>query len=305
MHNFRAMSDAAGETTTDIRAYEIVASLAHIGGVEEAQIQINCSAANDRHPSTPENEAQIDTIWRERVKSNPSLFDGTKFRFAGVRQGTQVIVDLGITSYKYFLGTNCKANWHELDPINLASPLGNAAIVETTDKKVVLLKRSQNVGECPDTIVCPGGHPEPEMVGIQSMKEWREMSERIKELPSTDWNQQICHELFDAMVREVVEETGIPRFKLGTAKCIGFTERIVNKRPDIIFHIPCFISAKEVHKLYAKGPQHEFESTELITMDRDDFIKRVLDENSINMPGCHRGGVDLYRDYIAYQDGAK
>ena len=284
---------------TDIRAYEIVASLAHIGGVKESQIQINCSAANDRQPSTPENEAQIETIWRERVKSNPSLFDGTKFRFAGVRQGTPLIIDLGITSYKYFLGTNCAANWNDLHPMHLASPLGNAAIVETRDKKVVLLRRSQNVGECPDTIVCPGGHPEPEMVGINRMKEWGEMS------TSSDWNQQICHELFDAMVREVVEETGIPRSKLGTVKCIGFTERIVNKRPDIIFHIPCLITASEVHELYANGPEHKYESTDLITMDRDDFIKKVLDDNSINMPGCHRGGVDLYRDYIAFRDGAK
>jgi len=284
---------------TDIRAYEIVASLAQIGGVEESQIQINCSAANDRQPSTQENEAQIDTIWRERVKTNPSLFDGTKFRFAGVRLGGQLVADLGITSYKYFLGTNCAGNWYELDPIHLASPLGNAAIVETTDKNVVLLKRSQNVGECPDTIVCPGGHPEPEMVGVKCMKEWGEMS------PSSDWNQQICHELFDAMVREVVEETGIPRSKLGTVKCIGFTERIVNKRPDIIFHIPCLITASEVHELYANGPEHKYESTELITMDRDDFIKKVLVDNSVNMPGCHRGGVDLYRDYIAYRDGAK
>ena len=296
------MSNASA-FATDIRAYEIVASLAHVGGVEETQIQINCSAANDRQPSTPENEAQIDTIWRERVKSNPSLFDGTKFRFAGVRQGTQVAVDLGITSYKYFLATNCAANWHELDPAHLSSPLGNAAIVETKDKKVVLLKRSKNVGECPDTIVCPGGHPEPEIVGINSIKEWGEKSQSHG-VPA-NWNKQICHELFDSMVREVVEETGIPACKLGTVRCIGFTERIVNKRPQIIFHIQCLITANAVHQLYAKGPEHKYESTELITMDRGDFIKKVLDDNSINMPGCHRGGVDLYRDYIAYQDGTK
>jgi len=39
-------------------------------------------------------------------------------------------------------------------------------------------------------------------------------------------------------------------------------------------------------------------STELITMNRDEFLKKVLDDNSISMPGCHRGGVALYRDYI-------
>lgn len=294
------MADTSA-TITDIRAYEIVASLAHLGGVEEAHFEVQCSTANDRQPSNPEYEAHIDAIWKERVAVNPSLFDGTKFRFAGVHQGTQTstVLDLGITSYKYFLGTNCAVTWHALDPVNLASPLGNAAIVETTDTKVVLLKRSQNVGECPDTIVCPGGHPEPEMVGIKSMAEWKEI--RGGKYVTSDWSKQICHELFDAMVREVVEETGIPRSRLGTVKCIGFTERVVNKRPDIIFHIPCSITANEVHHFYGEGPEHKFESTELITMDREEFIAKVLDENSINMPGCHRGGVDLYREFIANQ----
>ena len=309
------MSDAnaaCAAATDDIRAYEIIASFAPFGGVTEERFDIHCSATNDRQPSTPENEARIDTIWKDRVRRNPSLFNGTKFRFSGVRQSApmheKIIIDLGITCYKDFLGTNCAPNnWYEFGAENLASPLGNAAIVETIDQKVVLLKRSQNVGECPDTIVCPGGHAEPKVIGIKSMEDWKQISKSkdpTKESDSTDRNtcRTIRHELFDAMVREVVEETGIPRCKLGSMKCLGFTERVVNKRPDIIFHILCSITAEEVHKLYADGPEHEYESTELITMNRDEFLKKVLDDNSINMPGCHRGGVALYRDYIAYQN---
>lgn len=41
-----------------------------------------------------------------------------------------------------------------------SSPLGNGAIVETSDGKIVLLKRSNNVGEFPGHFVFPGGHPE-------------------------------------------------------------------------------------------------------------------------------------------------
>ena len=303
--------NAAGAAATedDIRAYGIIASFARSGGVTEERFDIHCSVTNDRQPSTPENEARIDTIWKDRVRRNPSLFNGTKFRFSGVRQSAPMheksIIDLGITCYKDFLGTNCAPHWHDLGPENLASPLGNAAIVETIDQKVVLLKRSQNVGECPDTIVCPGGHPEPEIIGVKSLGDWKHISKSIDptmESDLTDRNETIRHELFDAMVREVVEETGIPRCKLGSMKCLGFTERVVNVRPDIIFISHCSIPAEEVHKLYVDGPEHEYESTELITMNRDEFLKKVLDDNSINMPGCHRGGVALYRDYIAYQN---
>lgn len=41
-----------------------------------------------------------------------------------------------------------------------SSPLGNGAVVETADKKVIVLQRSNNVGEFPGYFVFPGGHPE-------------------------------------------------------------------------------------------------------------------------------------------------
>nr|GLL32126.1 nudix hydrolase 9 [Ipomoea trifida] len=42
-----------------------------------------------------------------------------------------------------------------------SSPLGNGAIVETSDKKILVLRRSNRVGEFPGYLVFPGGHPEP------------------------------------------------------------------------------------------------------------------------------------------------
>jgi hypothetical protein len=41
-----------------------------------------------------------------------------------------------------------------------SSPLGNGAIVETSDQKIIVLRRSSNVGEFPRSFVFPGGHPE-------------------------------------------------------------------------------------------------------------------------------------------------
>lgn len=42
----------------------------------------------------------------------------------------------------------------------MSSPLGNGAIVETLDNKILVLRRSKNVGEFPGCFVFPGGHPE-------------------------------------------------------------------------------------------------------------------------------------------------
>lgn len=296
-----AVVASVAEATTNNRAFEVLLALPH--GISESGLTVTCCRQNDRQQSTPDNERSIDTIWKDRIASDSSLFNGSKFRFENVQYASSslTVLNLGITDYKSFLGTNLATHWQQLQPQALASPLGNAAIVETSDRKVVLLQRSGNVGEMPHTIVMPGGHPEPEMVGIKTMDDWvgsmRSDDDNDDDNPA--WNNRIRYELWDSMIREVVEETGITREALGDVLCIGFTRRVQNYRPDIIFYIPCNLTSEEVRRLYEAGPEHKSESTELITMDRLEFVKRVIEEDLLNMPGCHRGGVELYRQYLA------
>mmetsp|Transcript_6145 Transcript_6145/g.8999 ORF Transcript_6145/g.8999 Transcript_6145/m.8999 type:complete len:290 (+) Transcript_6145:159-1028(+) len=283
--------------SNDFRDYEVVLALP--SGIEEHQLSVDCKRGNDRQPLSTENEDVIETIWKQRLTTNASLFNGTKFRFAGLTNNSTSghTLSLGITDYKSFLGTNCAPHWQKLAPVHLASPLGNAAVVETSDQQIVLLQRSASVGEMPNTLVMPGGHPEPEMVNVKTMADWNN-STCIYE--NDEWNLRVRHELWDAMLREVVEETGIPLTELDNALCIGFSRRVQNYRPDIVFFIPCRLSSTRVKEMYSAGPEHQSESTALITMDRIRFVKEVIDENSINMPGCHRGGVDLYRRYLMH-----
>lgn len=285
-----------------MRAFEVLCAFPK--GINQAALEIDCSPSNDRKPSTTQNEDAIEQIWKDRVKLNPSLFNGTKFRFDSVEQKTssqnenyKTILRIGITDYKSFLGTNCSAHWEKLEQSNLASPLGNAAFVETKDEMVVLLKRSANVGECPHTMVMPGGHSEPEVVGIKSLEEWEIKSETIG-YDNVKWKKDVAYELFDSMIREVVEETGIPKDKLLNLTCIGFSRRVQNHRPDIVFHITCDLTSEQVRQYYAAGPEHKSESTELILMHRSELIEQVIVEDAINMPGCHRGAVELYRQYL-------
>jgi 8-oxo-dGTP pyrophosphatase MutT (NUDIX family) len=42
----------------------------------------------------------------------------------------------------------------------MSNPLGNGAIVETSDEKIIVLQRSNNVGESPGSYVFPGGYSE-------------------------------------------------------------------------------------------------------------------------------------------------
>lgn len=51
-----------------------------------------------------------------------------------------------------------------------SSPLGNGAIVETSDGKILVLQRSYNVGEFPGYFVFPGGHSEVTLYCISLQK---------------------------------------------------------------------------------------------------------------------------------------
>ncbi|KDO72998.1 hypothetical protein CISIN_1g0223461mg, partial [Citrus sinensis] len=110
-----------------------------------------------------------------------------------------------------FVGTNLNPLWEKFlvpsedDVIqcqHTASPLGNGAVVETSDKKILLLQRSNNVGEFPGHFVFPGGHPEPQDAGITSHPCGSTDSEFI--------NHKVSQEMFDSITREVVEEIGVP-----------------------------------------------------------------------------------------------
>lgn len=82
-------------------------------------------------------------------------------------------LQLGLTCYKDFLGTNWSQNAVNLqqrgrlevgDPqALLAQPLGVGAVLLTSDGRVVMLRRSQRVAEATGLLDIPGGHPEPKV----------------------------------------------------------------------------------------------------------------------------------------------
>ncbi|XP_011005036.1 PREDICTED: nudix hydrolase 9 [Populus euphratica] len=143
-----------------------------------SQVSVVFDPSCDRipHPDT-ELENSIFEIWDQRVQKNASLYNGEKFRYggytlsnrAGSEQDLHACLHLGLTDYRVFMRTYLNPLWDKLllpsedDPKqcqHTSSPLGNGAIVETSDQKIEVLQRSYNVGEFPGHFVFPGGHPE-------------------------------------------------------------------------------------------------------------------------------------------------
>ncbi|MED6147152.1 Nudix hydrolase 9 [Stylosanthes scabra] len=261
-----------------------------------SQVSASFSADYDRVPHSDTNlENTISQIWEQRAQKNNSLFNGNKFRYGGYElqngSGTHhephLCLHLGLTDYRTFVGTNLSPMWEKFlvpsedDPIrcqHTSSPLGNGAVVETIDKKIIVLQRSNNVGEFPGHFVFPGGHPEPQEIGITSHQHGKESI-----------NKEVSREMFDSIVREVVEEIGVPASSLSIPAFIGISRRDLNVRPAAFFFIRCNLDSKEVQKFYSNA-QDGYESTQLYALSMAE-----LESMTSRMPGCHRGGFALYK----------
>ncbi|XP_059315185.1 nudix hydrolase 9 isoform X2 [Lycium ferocissimum] len=191
-----------------------------------------------------------------------------------------------------FVGTNLSSMWKrflvssEDDCIqcqHTASPLGNGAVVETSDRRILVLQRSNKVGEFPGYFVFPGGHPEPQEVGIMSREGLHELNQ------CQMINGKVSQEMFDSIVREVVEEVGAPADTLSSPIFIGLSRRVLNVRPTAFFFIKCNLPSDEIQQLYSSA-QDGFESTQLYAVSMSE-----LEDMTSKMPGCHRGGFALYK----------
>ncbi|XP_060170258.1 nudix hydrolase 9 isoform X3 [Lycium barbarum] len=219
-------------------------------------------------------------------------FQWNKVQGNDPKQQSHVSLHLGLTDYRTFVGTNLSSMWErflvssEDDCIqcqHTSSPLGNGAVVETSDRRILVLQRSNKVGEFPGYFVFPGGHPEPQEVGIMS-------HEGLHELNQCQMiNSKVSQEMFDSIVREVVEEVGAPADTLSSPIFIGLSRRVLNVRPTAFFFIKCNLPSDEIQQLYSSA-QDGFESTQLYAVSMSD-----LEDMTSKMPGCHRGGFALYK----------
>lgn len=185
----------------------------------------------DAKTPADEDDQEILATWKERLKRNPLLFDGMKFRLADFKvDASHVTLHLGLTSYARFLGTNRNANVAFLSSLEkkgldlhndaaafMSNPFGNAALVLTADGCIPLIRRSLKTAEFAGWFDVPGGHPEPHRVGVNNFKH------RI-----TDAN-EIVKELFYAITDEIHTELNLPKDRLEEPLFFGIVKHCASR----------------------------------------------------------------------------
>lgn len=220
------------------------------------------------------------------------------FRLYSVKGGHELLeLYLGLTDYMDYLCTNHNSRLNKklialgmTDFKNpdayLSNALGNVALLETSDGKIALLERSQTISTFQGYYDLPGGHPEPDIM-------------QTVDNESVYW-QIASNELFDSIIREVMNEVNVRYEDILNTWCIGFVRSLEDGRtPEMVFYIPVSLSSDELLRRYEEGGPEADESNSIMLLDyncssiaSNNFSS--IDRHITNMTAATRGALSLY-----------
>jgi hypothetical protein len=280
--------------------------------LREAECAVALEERYRRQPHPP-TEHRVGELWDAKLASNARLFNGTKFRLAGVEWqsrsvasdgggdgGRRLLLRLGLTDYREYVGTNLRpgAELTELMEAGRASHggdaqacLSNALGVETmlltADGAMVLLQRSGAVATHAGLYNGPSGHPEPSHVagGVELASQQPQPQQQQQQQ-----QQAVLHELFDSVLQEIHQETNIPLDALEQPLLMGAMAELPSSKPDLLFLTVTSLSAKGVEEQFKRGAPDAWESDAMIVRDATthDAVRRVLEGQS---PGSDGAGA--------------
>lgn len=267
------------ETSTPISSSNVSASMSH---------------QHSRHThSSPIVQQSIAEVWNARKAGNTKLFNGTKFRLGDLTATTTTDLHLrmSVTDYASYLGTNWNKSLQPsiLQRKHMADTLGVGAVVVTSDQYIIFIKRSEHVGEFPNCLDVPGGHPEPSRVTGCHGTAWEYTEEKDVALnDALISSNDLVSEFFNSIVDEVYEEINIPKNKLNENQLLMIMRQTEpNGKPSAVFQLACELTKEEVEACYAKGPEEAFESTALVFMSTTDVQNIPVNDMRKDMtPAC-------------------
>jgi 8-oxo-dGTP pyrophosphatase MutT (NUDIX family) len=190
----------------------------------------------------------IETKWNEFVSNSSKAFNGRLFRVDKYDTVTNNYIELQLsdTDYKEFVGTRDHEFVNKFGKEYTANPLSVGALMVTQDYKIILGKRSAvdtDIGKNKISVI--GGYLDPS----------NDLSNR---------NNKIV-DIFQAVTREIYEETGINNKNIVELICIGLIDNKEHNQINLPFYTKLDISAEQI-KAHITTPQ-EKEFSQIITIN--------------------------------------
>jgi len=212
----------------------------------------------------------VDAHWQRLLAARPgaALYDGRLCRLVAFRvDGDILTLTLGWTRYRDLL----YSNEHASDLIaagkqeSLSRALGVSAVVRTADRSVVLLQRSQAVGEAPGLLDVVGGHMELRRGGVSA---------------SLD--------PFRSVAEEVTEELNVPCERLRDWCCLGLIETVATLKPELVFAVTFEGTSANISESCTRArDRFEFEDIRFVAEDRlQSFVLHHQDQISPSAVGA-------------------
>jgi 8-oxo-dGTP pyrophosphatase MutT (NUDIX family) len=213
-------------------------------------------------------QAEADEFWQTQL--GKGHFNGQMARLHSWRAvDHQLHIDVETTDYKSLLF--CHEHTQRLlmnaDESALARALGVSAVVQSNDGYIVVMKRSDRVGEYPNCYDLFGGH----------------IDQRL---------QSVGDCVFTAMELELEEELGLAAADY-VLHCFGLLETVDHRKPELLFSAASRYSAEELVRLAGRARDaHEFEHV-LILADDARAIAGFLHDHDDISPSAY-GCLNLY-----------
>jgi 8-oxo-dGTP pyrophosphatase MutT (NUDIX family) len=232
----------------------------------------------------------INYRWSTFLSRNPNSFNGRLcrvdgYRIYGARENAGSLdLYLSDTDYKEFVGTRESLFESRFGKEKMANPLSVAAILVSNDSKLLIGRRSSNTDASKSSFSVVAGYIDPE----------KDISDGYNHVTATSMKKI---DIFNGMIREIYEETGIKEGEIKQLICIGLLDNKKHNQINIPFYSILDISASEILQRGSSHSSKEF--SELFTIDDtkeaiEAFLKTTEDQLSdIIVPILH-----IYRSVI-------
>lgn len=230
--------------------------------------KVNVFFENDYVENDETTNAYINDIWDAFCKKRAKCYDSELLRLNSWNSDNDMLkINTGITLYSQYIGTRDPIFTEKCLTGNRANPIGMTIIPITSDRKIIITKRSTKMEQNPNKLYFCGGYAEPNLDKDNSIN------------------------LVSEALREAREELGVNKFQY--FNFIGLAYDPVYCHPELFSVFVLDITKEQILNAWSEAKDRD-ESEYLLFMSLDDVDKDGFKKFNEDTTWSYQIGVELF-----------